>query len=120
LSASRLYPTSKKFSCEITGFIAGNCVLYYFNSEFTKLINKTNKNANIFVIFLGLFVILLIFFSKIKYMTSKIDKILSMQQWLECVLDTFCILRSLTIDVIYFAFVWGSRSQSTTIKTDVA
>jgi hypothetical protein len=36
---------------------AGNCVLYYFNSEFT---NKTNKNANIFVKLLVLFVILLI------------------------------------------------------------
>jgi hypothetical protein len=52
--------------CEITAFIAGNCVLCSFNSEFTKKINKitykTDKNANIFVILLRLFVILLIFF----------------------------------------------------------
>jgi hypothetical protein len=65
--------TAKKFSCEITAFLAGNCVLccfHSFNSEFTKKINKirdkitykTDKNTNIFVISLVLFVILLIFF----------------------------------------------------------
>jgi hypothetical protein len=44
---------SLKFACEITAYIAGNCVLCCFNSEFTKKINKitykTDKNANIFV-----------------------------------------------------------------------
>jgi hypothetical protein len=53
---------SQKFSCKITAVIAGNCVLYYFNSEFTKKINKitnkTNKMTNIFA-FLSF---LLIFF----------------------------------------------------------
>jgi hypothetical protein len=58
---------SLKFSCEITAFIPGNCVLCCFNSEFTKkkinkIIYKTGKNANISVIILVLFVILLIFF----------------------------------------------------------
>jgi hypothetical protein len=33
------------FSCEITAFIAGNCVLYCFKSEFR---NKTNKMKKIF------------------------------------------------------------------------
>jgi hypothetical protein len=51
--------TQLKFSCEITVFIAGNC-------DFTKKINiityKTDKNANIFVILLGLFVFLMILF----------------------------------------------------------
>jgi hypothetical protein len=57
---------SYKFSCKIIAFTAGKCVLYYFNSEFTKKINKitnkTDKNTNIFVILLFLFVILLILF----------------------------------------------------------
>jgi hypothetical protein len=57
-----LIPHSLNFSCENTACTAGNCVLYYFNSEFTKKINKitykTDKNANIFVILLVLFVIL--------------------------------------------------------------
>jgi hypothetical protein len=50
-----------KFSREITDFIAVNCVLCCFNSEFTKTIikitYKTDKNANIFVILLVVFVI---------------------------------------------------------------
>jgi hypothetical protein len=53
---------SKKCSCEITAYIAGNCVFCCFNSEFTNKINKetskTDKNAIIFVILLVLFVIL--------------------------------------------------------------
>jgi hypothetical protein len=61
-----LFNTVKKNSCEITAFIAGNCVVCCFNSEVTKKIKKitykTDKNANIFVILLVLFVILLIFF----------------------------------------------------------
>jgi hypothetical protein len=48
---------SSKFSCKFTAFIAGNCVLCCFNSEFTKKINKciykTDKNTNIFVYFIG-------------------------------------------------------------------
>jgi hypothetical protein len=43
-----------------------NCVLYYFNNEFTNIIskiaNKTNTNANSFVILSELFVILLVLF----------------------------------------------------------
>jgi hypothetical protein len=39
--------------------MAGNCVLCYFNSEFTnkisKITYKTDKNANIFVILLVFF-----------------------------------------------------------------
>jgi hypothetical protein len=53
-------------SCENDAFIAGNCVLCCFKSEFTKKIikitYKTDKNANIFVILLVLIVILLILF----------------------------------------------------------
>jgi hypothetical protein len=60
------YKHSLKFSCEITAFIAGNCVLCCFNSEFTnkikKITYKTDKNTNIFVILLVLFVILMILF----------------------------------------------------------
>jgi hypothetical protein len=40
------FPHSYKFSCEITGFTAGNCVLYYLNSEFTNIINKITNNTN--------------------------------------------------------------------------
>jgi hypothetical protein len=58
--------TQLNFSCEITAFIAGNCVLYYFNSELTieknKITDIADKNANIVVILLVLFVILLILF----------------------------------------------------------
>jgi hypothetical protein len=57
---------SQKISCEISAFIADNYVLYCFNSEFTKAINKitykTDKNTNIFVILLVMFVILLTLF----------------------------------------------------------
>jgi hypothetical protein len=55
-----------KISCEISAYIAGNCVLCWFNSEFTYKINKitykTDKNTNIFVNLLVLFAILLILF----------------------------------------------------------
>jgi hypothetical protein len=50
---------SWSFSCEITAFIGGNCVLCCFISENHK---KTDKNTSIFVISLILFVILLILF----------------------------------------------------------
>jgi hypothetical protein len=46
-------------SCEFNGIVAGNCVLYYFNSELT---NKINKNARNGVNLCVLFVILLILF----------------------------------------------------------
>jgi hypothetical protein len=48
--------TQLNFLCEITAFIAGICVLCCFTSEFTKKINKikykTDKNTNIFIMFL--------------------------------------------------------------------
>jgi hypothetical protein len=47
----KIYTDGSQFSCEITVFIAGNCVLCCFNIEFTKKINKItykiDKNANI-------------------------------------------------------------------------
>jgi hypothetical protein len=50
----------------MTAFIAGNCVLCCFNSEFTNKINKitdkTNTITKIFVFLSVLYVILLIFF----------------------------------------------------------
>jgi hypothetical protein len=43
-------------------------------------------------------------------MTYKLDKILGMQQWEECDLDTFCVFRIFSIlVVIYFVFVWDIR-----------
>jgi hypothetical protein len=64
-SLNKLSLSSKiTLSFKIIGFIAGNCVLYYFNSEFTiiinKIISKANKNAKMFVMLLVLFVILFI------------------------------------------------------------
>jgi hypothetical protein len=57
---------SSKLSCEISAFIAGNCVLCCLNSEFKKKINKitnkTNQMTKIFAFLSVLYVILLIFF----------------------------------------------------------
>jgi hypothetical protein len=52
--------TVKNVHVKATAFIAGNCVLCCFNSGFTQKINKTtyksDKNVNIFVVLLVLFV----------------------------------------------------------------
>jgi hypothetical protein len=51
--------TVQSFHVKALGFIAGNCVLCYFNSEFT---NKINKMTKIFAFLSVLYVVLLIFF----------------------------------------------------------
>jgi hypothetical protein len=66
LSQFTFFDTNTVKSSQVTSLviIAGNCVLYYFNSEFTNKINKiTDKNNKLtkkFEFLLVLFVILLI------------------------------------------------------------
>jgi cell division protein FtsX len=65
---------NSKFSCEITAFISGNSVLYYFKTEFSKInkiTNKTNKMTKIFAFLLVLYVILLIFFVNSLFKTTE-------------------------------------------------
>jgi hypothetical protein len=75
--------TVKFFLCEVNAFIAGDCVLCCFTSEFTYKVNKitykTDKNTNIFVILLVLFVILLTLFvnSLLKQQSTAMQAVIS-------------------------------------------
>jgi hypothetical protein len=85
--------TVKKFSCEFTAVIAGNCMLCCFNSKFTNKINtitkKTNKITKILVFLSVLYVFLLIF-----YYDNRAHSCQLWKQWFHIQILTVCQLLS--------------------------